>query len=54
MEWTMLDNYLLIIFLLIIGTKMRQLARNGESPPDGFMPGMAWEVLVEYYQDNNS
>ena len=29
---------------------MRQLAINRESPPDGFMPPLAWKVLIDYYQ----
>ncbi|KAI9089767.1 hypothetical protein K1719_029060 [Acacia pycnantha] len=29
--------------------KMRTLARNKESPPDGFMCPGGWKVLVEYY-----
>ena len=37
-------------FLFISGTKMRALARAGDTPPDGFMPAKAWQVLVEYYQ----
>jgi 3'-phosphoadenosine 5'-phosphosulfate synthase len=37
-------------FLFISGTKMRALARAGETPPDGFMAPKAWQVLVEYYQ----
>lgn len=36
-------------FLFISGTKMRTLARNKESPPDGFMCPGGWEVLVDYY-----
>ncbi|XP_054822423.1 ATP sulfurylase 1, chloroplastic-like [Prosopis cineraria] len=36
-------------FLFISGTKMRTLARNKESPPDGFMCPGGWKVLVEYY-----
>lgn len=28
---------------------MRTLARNKESPPDGFMCPGGWNVLVEYY-----
>ncbi|KAK4265588.1 hypothetical protein QN277_026619 [Acacia crassicarpa] len=36
-------------FLFISGTKMRMLARNKESPPDGFMCPGGWKVLVEYY-----
>ena len=37
-------------FEFISGTKMRRLARNGETPPDGFMAPRAWQVLVQYYQ----
>ncbi|XP_016448276.1 ATP sulfurylase 1, chloroplastic [Nicotiana tabacum] len=36
-------------FLFISGTKMRALAKNKESPPDGFMCPGGWKVLVEYY-----
>jgi 3'-phosphoadenosine 5'-phosphosulfate synthase len=28
---------------------MRGLAKNRESPPDGFMCPGGWKVLVEYY-----
>lgn len=28
---------------------MRNLARMGESPPEGFMCPGGWKVLVEYY-----
>ena len=28
----------------ISGTKMRKLARDGETPPDGFMAPKAWKV----------
>jgi len=34
----------------ISGTKMRSLARNGESPPNGFMAEKAWKVLSDFYQ----
>ncbi|EPS57925.1 hypothetical protein M569_16891, partial [Genlisea aurea] len=37
-------------FLFISGTKMRTLAKNGESPPEGFMCPGGWKVLVEYYE----
>ncbi|KAG5899256.1 hypothetical protein JTB14_035434 [Gonioctena quinquepunctata] len=33
-------------FEFISGTKMRTLARNGATPPDGFMAPKAWEVLA--------
>ncbi|VVA98673.1 unnamed protein product [Arabis nemorensis] len=36
-------------FLFISGTKMRTLAKNKESPPDGFMCPGGWKVLVDYY-----
>ncbi|KAJ4753495.1 Bifunctional 3'-phosphoadenosine 5'-phosphosulfate synthase [Rhynchospora pubera] len=36
-------------FLFISGTKMRTLAKNRESPPDGFMCPGGWKVLVDYY-----
>ena len=31
-------------YQFISGTKMRRLARSGESPPDGFMAPSAWKV----------
>ena len=34
----------------ISGTKMRRLARNGETPPQGFMAPKAWKILSDYYQ----
>ncbi|KAJ4962964.1 hypothetical protein NE237_022903 [Protea cynaroides] len=37
-------------FLFISGTKMRNYARNGENPPDGFMCPGGWKVLVNYYK----
>jgi len=37
-------------FLFISGTKMRALARAGETPPEGFMADKAWAVMVEYYK----
>jgi len=37
-------------FLFISGTKMRTMARSGETPPEGFMAPLAWKVMVEYYQ----
>jgi len=37
-------------FLFISGTRMRELARNGNTPPEGIMPPKAWAVIVEYYQ----
>ncbi|KAL1561787.1 Sigma1B-adaptin [Salvia divinorum] len=37
-------------FVFISGTKMRTLAKNKESPPDGFMCPGGWKVLVDYYE----
>lgn len=37
-------------FLFISGTRMRALARNGQTPPDGFMAPKAWSVLRDFYQ----
>ncbi|XP_012539498.1 bifunctional 3'-phosphoadenosine 5'-phosphosulfate synthase isoform X1 [Monomorium pharaonis] len=37
-------------FVFISGTKMRNLAKNGEDPPEGFMAPKAWEIIVKYYQ----
>lgn len=34
----------------ISGTKMRQFARDGVTPPIGFMDQTAWNVLAQYYQ----
>lgn len=37
-------------FEFISGTYMRSLARNGQTPPDGFMAAKAWNVLASYYR----
>jgi 3'-phosphoadenosine 5'-phosphosulfate synthase len=37
-------------FDFISGTRMRQIARSGEQPPDGFMVSAGWKVLATYYQ----
>ncbi|KAK2582921.1 hypothetical protein KPH14_008987 [Odynerus spinipes] len=37
-------------FIFISGTKMRNLAKSGENPPEGFMAPKAWNILAEYYQ----
>ena len=37
-------------FLFISGARMRELARDGNMPPDGIMPSKAWSVISEYYQ----
>ena len=36
-------------FDFISGSKMRQMARDGETPPPGFMSPAGWEVLKAYY-----
>uniref|UniRef100_A0A915LE19 Sulphate adenylyltransferase catalytic domain-containing protein n=1 Tax=Romanomermis culicivorax TaxID=13658 RepID=A0A915LE19_ROMCU len=38
-------------FEFISGTKMRQLAKSGQQPPDGFMAPGAWRVLAKFYQN---
>jgi len=37
-------------FVSISGSKMRKLAREGKSPPPGFMDPEGWTILVKYYQ----
>ena len=37
-------------FEFISGTKMRGMARNGLTPPDGFMAPKAWKIMCDYYQ----
>jgi len=34
--------------LLMSGTRMRELARNGNTLPEGIMPPKAWSVIVEH------
>ncbi|XP_051174557.1 bifunctional 3'-phosphoadenosine 5'-phosphosulfate synthase 2-like [Leptopilina boulardi] len=41
-------------FQFISGTRMRNIARNNQTPPDGFMAPKAWKILAEYYQNLNS
>ena len=36
-------------FDFISGSRMRQMARDGETPPPGFMSPAGWEVLKAYY-----
>ncbi|XP_063689779.1 bifunctional 3'-phosphoadenosine 5'-phosphosulfate synthase-like isoform X2 [Bolinopsis microptera] len=38
-------------FLFISGSKMRQLARDGEEPPPGFMAPSAWEIMSSFYKN---
>jgi 3'-phosphoadenosine 5'-phosphosulfate synthase len=38
-------------FEFISGTKMRQLARDGKLPPNGFMVETAWNILANYYKN---
>lgn len=37
-------------YLLISGSKMRQMARDGTNPPEAFMNPKAWGVLSDYYK----
>lgn len=37
-------------FLFISGTKMRGMARNAETPPNGFMAPSAWKIMCDYYK----
>ncbi|CAE8606425.1 unnamed protein product [Polarella glacialis] len=37
-------------FVSISGSKMRKLAREGKTPPPGFMDPEGWSILVKYYQ----
>ena len=41
-------------FVSISGTKMRGMARDGKTPPDGFMDPEGWQVLVKFYQSQKS
>ncbi|XP_028394128.1 bifunctional 3'-phosphoadenosine 5'-phosphosulfate synthase 1-like isoform X2 [Dendronephthya gigantea] len=34
----------------ISGTRMRELAKRGETPPEGFMAPKAWKVLSDFYK----
>lgn len=34
----------------ISGSRMRQMARDGQNPPEAFMNSKAWEVLSEFYK----
>lgn len=38
-------------FNFISGTKMRNLAKSGENPPDGFMAPNAWRIVADYYKE---
>lgn len=40
-------------FLFISGTQMRTLARNGQTPPEGFMVTKAWKILADFYQSQS-
>jgi 3'-phosphoadenosine 5'-phosphosulfate synthase len=37
-------------FVSISGSKMRKFAREGKSPPDGFMDPEGWSILVDFYK----
>ena len=38
-------------FEFISGSKMREFARNGETPPPGFMGEAAWKVVADFYKN---
>ena len=37
-------------FDFISGTRMRNMAKNNENPPQGFMSQKGWDVLADYYR----
>lgn len=37
-------------FEFISGSRMRQMAKDGEALPPGFMSEKGWEVLAAYYK----
>lgn len=37
-------------FDFVSGSRMRELAKNKQDPPQGFMSKGGWEVLAEYYR----
>jgi len=37
-------------FDMISGGRMRELARTGSQPPNGFMDPKGWEILASYYK----
>ena len=41
-------------FEFISGTKMRKLAREGGTPPDGFMVEKAWKILFHWQSRERS
>uniref|UniRef100_A0A915DGV3 Adenylyl-sulfate kinase n=1 Tax=Ditylenchus dipsaci TaxID=166011 RepID=A0A915DGV3_9BILA len=41
-------------FLSISGTLMRQMAKEGKEPPEGFMVPKAWEILSSHYRNIGS
>ena len=38
-------------FEFISGTRMREMARNNEEPPSGFMSERGWQVLSRYHMN---
>ena len=38
-------------FTKISGSKMRKFAREGVTPPDGYMCPTGWEVVANFYKD---
>lgn len=49
-EMTFFDSERVEDFELISGSKMRQMARDNETPPKQFMLPAAWKVLADYYR----
>lgn len=41
-------------FRFISGTRIRQIAKMNEAPPEGYMAPKAWNILVNYYQNLTS
>lgn len=41
-------------FMFISGTKMRGFAREGVTPPDGFMCPTGWGIVSDYYQKSST
>ncbi|XP_076235893.1 bifunctional 3'-phosphoadenosine 5'-phosphosulfate synthase [Calliopsis andreniformis] len=41
-------------FSFISGTKMRELAKSGEQPPEGFMAPKAWRIVANYYKEKSN
>ncbi|GMT24136.1 hypothetical protein PFISCL1PPCAC_15433, partial [Pristionchus fissidentatus] len=53
-EMAMFDSSRKEDFEFISGTAMRGLAREGLTPPNGFMAEKAWTILADYYREKNN